>query len=153
MIRLYYALVVSLMMTGPALAGEVSSAERERNKDIVAAFEDEVFIKRNVDAILTYLAPDYVEHSPTVPVPTREGLLTDLRQRFGAQAAAPRPANAPAPPPPQYIVLAENDLVLRAREVQLDDPKAPGQKYRATAYDLYRLRDGKIVEHWSSNRR
>jgi predicted SnoaL-like aldol condensation-catalyzing enzyme len=30
------------------------------------------------------------------------------------------------------------------------DPEAPGQKYAGTHFDLFRIEQGKIAEHWDS---
>jgi len=29
-----------------------------------------------------------------------------------------------------------------------DDPEKPGQRYASTHFDLYRVENGKIAEHW-----
>jgi predicted SnoaL-like aldol condensation-catalyzing enzyme len=33
---------------------------------------------------------------------------------------------------------------------EYDDPGIPGQKYTTTWFDMFRIVDGKLVEHWDS---
>ena len=45
-------------------------------------------------------------------------------------------------------VLAEDDLVVVAFRREMDDPRKPGAKYTTTWFDMWRIKDGKAVEHW-----
>jgi predicted SnoaL-like aldol condensation-catalyzing enzyme len=45
-------------------------------------------------------------------------------------------------------VTATNDLVTVAFVREYDDPRKPGAKYTTTWFDMWRIRDGKAVEHW-----
>ena len=33
---------------------------------------------------------------------------------------------------------------------EYDDPAHPGQKYTSTWFDMFRIQDGKIAEHWDN---
>jgi hypothetical protein len=37
---------------------------------------------------------------------------------------------------------------LRGRVREYDDPGIPGETYTTTWFDMFRIADGKIVEHW-----
>jgi predicted SnoaL-like aldol condensation-catalyzing enzyme len=49
---------------------------------------------------------------------------------------------------PLISVMAEGDLVMIASVTYADDPMKPGQQYASTHFDLYRMENGKIAEHW-----
>jgi predicted SnoaL-like aldol condensation-catalyzing enzyme len=49
-----------------------------------------------------------------------------------------------------YIQLAERDMVMLATVSYEDDPDNPGKKYAGTHFDLFRVENGKIAEHWDS---
>jgi predicted SnoaL-like aldol condensation-catalyzing enzyme len=57
----------------------------------------------------------------------------------------------PQPPPnnPIYMVMAEGDLVTVVQQRNLQDPTAPpGTWYQQYWFDTFRIRDGKLYEHW-----
>lgn len=63
--------------------------------------------------------------------------------------------NGPVPEPltmrmPPALVVAEDDMVVIAAYLPQPDPDAPGQTYDYFIFDAYRVRDGKLAEHWSS---
>jgi predicted SnoaL-like aldol condensation-catalyzing enzyme len=45
-------------------------------------------------------------------------------------------------------ILAERDMVVLAFKRELADPKNPGKAYTTTWFDMFRIKDGKIAEHW-----
>jgi predicted SnoaL-like aldol condensation-catalyzing enzyme len=59
----------------------------------------------------------------------------------------------PIPPTiafPVVSIMAEGDLVLVATVAYADDPENPGKKYASTHFDLFRIENGKIAEHWDN---
>jgi predicted SnoaL-like aldol condensation-catalyzing enzyme len=51
---------------------------------------------------------------------------------------------------PVVAIMAERDLVMVATVSYADDPDEPGHKYAGTHFDLFRIENGKIAEHWDS---
>ena len=51
---------------------------------------------------------------------------------------------------PVIAIMAEGDKVLIATVTYSPDPTAPGTKYAGTHFDLFRIENGKIAEHWDS---
>ena len=47
-------------------------------------------------------------------------------------------------------IQAEGDYVTLSFVREYDDPTAPGKKYTTTWFDMLRIVDGKVVEHWDS---
>lgn len=85
-------------------------------------------------AFARFMAPDFVEHKPDVADPTREGSAAFLEKLM---------LELPAATWEVVRTIAEDDLVfLHARFVPV-----PGAPAYAIA-DIFRLREGLIVEHW-----
>jgi predicted SnoaL-like aldol condensation-catalyzing enzyme len=113
------------------------------NKKIVTDFYRLVFETRNLDLMDQYVAPDFVDHSPLVEG-GREGLSRFIK-------TLPRPATddigAEMKNPPAHIV-AEGDLVTFVFKQQAPDPKDKTKTYERFVFDMFRIKNGKIVEHW-----
>jgi predicted SnoaL-like aldol condensation-catalyzing enzyme len=113
------------------------------NKKIVTDFYRLVFEPRNADLIEQYVAPDFVEHNPLVEG-GRDGLVKFLK-------TLPPPASDDIGPdmknPPAQIV-AEGDLVTFVFRQKTPDPKDKTKTYDRFTFDMFRLKNGKIVEHW-----
>jgi len=103
--------------------------------------------------------PSYKQHNPAFVKGAREAGMSDydyFKARFGGPPAARQggapPANAaPAPPPGNNteIVMAECDLVTVIHRNNRQDPTAaPGTFYEVFTFDTFRVRNGKLVEHW-----
>jgi predicted SnoaL-like aldol condensation-catalyzing enzyme len=95
----------------------------------------------NIDAADTYLAPEYHQHNPNA-----ETGLEGVKAYF-------RAANLPRSEVKNQIdrlvsIVAERDLVVLAlvREGMDKD----GKPYTTTWFDMFRVADGKIVEHWDT---
>ncbi len=119
-------------LSGPAL-----------NKKIVTDFYRLVFEPRNPDLIEQYIAPDFIEHNPAVES-GRDGLVKFMK-------TLPKPANddigAEMKDPPAHIV-AEGDLVTFIFKRSVPDPKDKSKSYDRYSFDMFRIKNGKIVEHW-----
>ena len=90
---------------------------------------------RLVEALETYLADDFVQHTGRMP-PDKQGSIEYLASRAESRAKDNRTSIFER-------VIADGDLVLVHRRVVSDtDP-------RGTVFaDLYRVRNGKVTEHW-----
>jgi len=111
--------------------------------------------------------PSYKQHNPAFIKGAREAGMSDydyFKARFGGppaarQGGAPAGARAggaaaaPAPPPGNNteIVMVECDLVTIIHKNNRQDPTAPpGTFFEAFTFDTFRVRNGKLVEHWDS---
>ena len=112
-----------------------------RNKAIVRDFYTTVLIGRDVDAAPRFLQTDYIQHNPQVPTGLK-GFMDTFRARFAQQL------------PPDYKrellnVIAENDMVVVY--VRQTWTGRDGQHHQALGFDLFRVQDGKIAEHWDAD--
>jgi len=51
---------------------------------------------------------------------------------------------------PLISMIAEGDLVMLAFVYENKDPKDPTKTYKTTWFDVLRIQDGKLAEHWDS---
>jgi predicted SnoaL-like aldol condensation-catalyzing enzyme len=122
----------------PAWADESLTA---RNKAIVRDFYTTVLIARNVDAAPRFLRADYIQHNPQVPTGLK-GFMDTFRERFAQK------------PPADYKrellnVIGDNDMVVVY--VRQTWNGTDGQHHQALGFDMFRVQDGMIAEHWDAD--
>jgi len=136
------ALLVLALATGISMRSlHADDALTERNKTIVRDFYTTVLIGRNVDAAPRFLKPDYIQHNPQVPTGLK-GFMDTLRERFAQKL------------PPDYKrellnVIGENDMVVIY--VRQTWTGRDGQHHQALGFDMFRVQDGLIAEHWDAD--
>jgi steroid delta-isomerase-like uncharacterized protein len=119
----------------------------EQNKQVVEQFIQALFSRGELTAVDEYLAPDFVDHNPTVPgqAGDRESMRS-AGQVFRA-----------AFPDWQSTVddlLADGDKVVErftasgTHRGQLMGRDPTGRRVTLGGINIFRLRDGKIVERW-----
>lgn len=143
-----------LPITNPTPGCTATPAQIEQVRQAGIAFT------RSTGAARVALADlSYKQHNPAFVKGAREAGMTDydyFNARFGgppaARAGGPPPAGAaPAPPPgnPTEIVMVECDIVTIIHRNNRQDPTAaPGTFYEVFTFDTFRVRNGKLVEHW-----
>jgi len=135
------ALVVLSIRTIAAQSGRGDGDLTARNKALVRDFYTTVLINRDVDAAPRFLRPDYLQHNPQVPTGLK-GFMDTFRARFAQRL------------PPDYKrellnVVGENDMVVIY--VRQSWTGADGKHHEALGFDMFRVQDGKIVEHWDAD--
>ena len=118
-----------------------SDPQLAANKKLVWDMWRNFLQANNVDAADMYLAPEYHQHNPNAET-GREG----VKAFFRAQ-------NRPAMEPKNHIdrlvsIVAERDLVVLA--LVREGVDGNGEAYTTTWFDMFRVADGKIVEHWDT---
>jgi len=111
------------------------------NKKLVYDFWREVFEGAHMELADTYMAESYIQHNPNVP--TGRAAFVEFFQRV--RKPAPIEARIKAP---LVAIVAEGDLVVLSFAREHADPKDATKKYTTTWFDMFRIENGKIAEHW-----
>ena len=85
----------------------------------------------------------YIQHNPNVPT-GRQGFID-----FFSKFAKARPIVATIKGPLIAIVAEGDRVVLSFKDVR-PDPKTPSKNYTTTSFEMLRVENGKIAEHWDS---
>lgn len=117
------------VLAGCAQPVDPDAQNRKLVTDFARIFYTEKDVKR---AFETYVVPDYIQHNPGI-ADGRDAAVKALAPMFSAPGAKFEVKR----------ILMDGDMAMIHLFGQ-GDPKTPG----AAVADLYRLKDGKIVEHW-----
>jgi predicted SnoaL-like aldol condensation-catalyzing enzyme len=141
-------------VVAPQAGCKATPAELEANKKVAMEF-----FRPGVDRV-ALADPTYKQHNPAFVKGGREAGLSDFdyfKSRFGGPprqgGPGPGPGQAAGPQPPASnpleIVMAECDVVTVIHKNFRQDPTAaPGTWYEVFTFDTFRVRNGKLVEHW-----
>ena len=128
-----------------AASADTSRQREAANKKVVLDMWHEVINGRNIDAAPKYIAPGYIQHSPSAG----QGLqaVMDFFRNKEFKGQAPR-APGSYPLTKFEFVIAEGDLVQLMFRRKMADPHDATKTVEIWWYDTYRVKDGMIVEHW-----
>ncbi len=119
------------MLDGPVAVGQPERTEA--NRQLVRDFVHRVLIGGELDALPEFIAGErYAQHNPEIA----DG-LSGLQAAFQALAEAGLEIRYTR----NHLVLAEGDFVLAVSEGRFGDR-------HVAFYDLFRVEDGYLVEHW-----
>ena len=113
------------------------------NKKLVFDMYRAIIEGGHTEMVSQFFTEGYIQHNPNVA----SGLaaMVDFMEKT-------RPI-CPIQPKitfPVISIMAEGDLVMVSTVSKNDDPTAPGKVYAGTHFDVYRIENGKIAEHWDS---
>jgi predicted SnoaL-like aldol condensation-catalyzing enzyme len=111
------------------------------NKKLVYDFWREVLEARHLDIAEKYMRPDYIQHNPNADT----GI--DGFKAYFSRLGGPLPIE-PKIKRDVISIVAEGNLVVLNFVQGNKDSK--GQPYKTTWFDMFRIQDGKIAEHWDS---
>lgn len=98
-------------------------------------------VEENVVEVMTrFVDEDYIQHDPNAAGNGRDKLIEHFR----------RVPLDKGTPPPVVSVVVEGELACVMMMHPLPDPMAPGQTYDWYILTVFRVRNGKLVEHWSA---
>lgn len=124
-----------------------TQTEQQRNIAIVMAMWEGVIRNGDKEAALRYVHPDYIQHNVNMPS-GREALL-----RL-AEIVKDPPEGFPVPGhKTELYTMAQDDRVIVIWNQPQRDPENSDQSYVGQAFDMFRLKDGLIVEHWDDTRK
>ena len=126
-----------------------SAAEREANRKLAMDF-----FRASGEGRVALLDPGYKQHNPQVVRLAQQENLSDYeeaKKAFLEQASGQVHGLGLGPTPPGNrfeIVTAECDIVTIVHSSFRHDPTGQSKFYEAFTFDTFRVKDGKLVEHW-----
>jgi predicted SnoaL-like aldol condensation-catalyzing enzyme len=118
-----------------------SEAKLAANKKLVYDCWREVLEGGHLELVDKYLAETYMQHNPNVPT-GKKGFI-ELFSKF----AKPQPIVDTIKAPVVDIV-AEGDMVVISFAAKLPEPTDSSKTYTTTWFDMFRVENGKLAEHW-----
>lgn len=124
---------IVLAATAVSMLPMLAIADVAANKAFVIEAMTETLLKGNVDAVDSYFAPSYIQHNPDVPSGSEafKQLVGMLSGGNGLEAEFVR-------------VIGDGDMVAVHGRYTGFGPTP------MIAFDVFRLEDGKIAEHWDN---
>lgn len=139
--RIISTITFALSVAVAAPAVRADEASTEHNKNIVRDFYKTVLIGRNVDAASRFVRADYIQHNPQVPTGLK-GFMDTFRERFAQELPSDYKREL-------LNVIGDNDMVVvYVRQTWTDKD---GQHHQALGFDMFRVKDGMIAEHWDAD--
>jgi predicted SnoaL-like aldol condensation-catalyzing enzyme len=110
------------------------------NKKLAYDFFRVVLRARHLDEADKYMKDDYIQHNPNADTG-----IAGFKVYF-TKLGGPQPVKDTLPG--LVAIQAEGNFVTLSFVREEKDPANPGQKYTTTWFDMFRIDDGKIAEHW-----
>lgn len=134
-----------------AAVAEADTPERTAIKRLLVEFEadlarmvrDDTVQENVVDVMNRYIVDDYIQHDPNVPGHGRDNIIEHFRHVPTGNGT----------PPPVVSVIVDGDLACVMMKEPTPDPTSPGETYDWYIVTVFRVRDGKLAEHWSAFRK
>jgi predicted SnoaL-like aldol condensation-catalyzing enzyme len=136
------SLTLAAMGCLPAQAqikGKMTKQE-EANLKLVEDWWKTVLVAHHIDQMPKFADENMIQHNPNAP-----NGLDALRKLFGNRPVTDIPASITPPP---AIELSQGDIVLIVFDHEAKDPADPSKTYHYNSFDGFRIKNGKIVEHW-----
>jgi predicted SnoaL-like aldol condensation-catalyzing enzyme len=107
----------------------------------------EGFVARHPEMVKKYFADNFIQHNPNLAGGTAAiEKMVSRRLPVEIQPTLPR-SETPV------FTISQGDLVTLVFEREAPDPQDPSKNYKYNAIDIFRVRNGKIVEHWDGSKK
>ncbi len=119
------------------------SAQEKKNLDVANIEMKDILQYGHLELADKAMAPGYIQHNPNVPT-GRDGF-----KGFFARFAKPEPIkeewkNKPA------LILVSGNIVFYLIDREAKDPADPSKTYKYNWFDMLRVDNGMIQEHWDT---
>jgi predicted SnoaL-like aldol condensation-catalyzing enzyme len=134
---------LAVAMSGPVFAqAKTMTAQEQANLKLVLDWWREVLQAGHTELAPKYMAEDYIQHNPNIST-GRDAFVKVFSAR------APREIQPTLNNPP-VVQFAKGDYVALIWEREGKDPVDPSKSYKYNFFDVVRVKDGKVQEHWDS---
>jgi predicted SnoaL-like aldol condensation-catalyzing enzyme len=130
--------------TSPAM-----NAKEKANLGMVLDWWREVIENGHMELTTKYQAEDYIQHNPNVPT-GREAFVSFFTNVVGVKPQNPIAAALKRTP---VVSGAKGDFVFLIFEQEQKHPTDPSATYRSNSFEILRIENGKVQEHWDSAKR
>lgn len=127
--------VALVVILGPL--AKAQTVQEKKNQEMVMNWYHDVVVLGHVNEASKYMADDYIEHDPRI-----SGGRAGFIQHY--EDASARPAEAK-----EAAMFAQGDYVVIVWQRADKDPKT-SSPYTYATYDVVRVKNGKIQEHWDN---
>ena len=140
---MFYFRTILLLVASFSCFGQGYLSPLEVNKKVVFDFYRLVFEPRNADLVDQFVAPDFVDHNPLVSNGV-DGIVKFLKALPASESydVGDKLRNPPA------LIAAEGDIVTYMFRRLVPDPATPGKTMDKFSFDVFRIKNKKMVEHW-----
>lgn len=149
--KVFAGFLMCLLLSNAALAGVpvvpaqdqaslLASHDQQlaANKRLVFDFWRTILVGRHLEQAQSFLREDYIQHNPNVPTGLK-GFLEFFKRRGP-------PQEIPGAIADLVTIRAEGDMVTLAFVDERPNPA--GGVYTTTWFDMFRIQEGRIAEHW-----
>jgi predicted SnoaL-like aldol condensation-catalyzing enzyme len=113
----------------------------EKNKKLVYDMWREFLEGGHMEVADKYFDENYMQHNPNAA--TGRKAVVDFFSKFTKPQAIADTIKSSV-----VAIIAEGDLVMLSFVREMPDPVDKSKKYTTTWFDLFRIENGKIAEHW-----
>ncbi|MAY03882.1 MAG: hypothetical protein CMQ38_13010 [Gammaproteobacteria bacterium] len=138
----FIALFSLILFSTQLFAQGRMTAQEQANLQFVDEWWRTVLLGGRLDQAADYMAEDYIQHNPNIS--TGRSAFVDFFSNFAQERPIPESIN-----PPPVIQFAKGDYVVFVWEREGQDPSS-GETYPYNFFDVVRVEDGMVAEHWDS---
>ena len=134
--------------TKPAMEWNTGKLSADEQRTLVVAtteFKD-ILQNAHMELAATFLHPDYLQHNANFPQ-GRDALVRIMSQRPGRRPGEEKPIT-PVWPDPPFLTLVNGPYSMMVWERTAKDPDDPSKDYKWYHYDMVRVENGVVREHW-----
>jgi predicted SnoaL-like aldol condensation-catalyzing enzyme len=136
----------------PATKPQVApmTAQEKKNLGFVMDWWREVLYAGHFELAPKYQAENYIQHNPNAT--TGRAGFVEFFTKLGRKPMNPIPKTMPADQMP-VVSGAKGDYVWLIFEHEDKDPRNPANTYHYNSFDVLRIENGQVHEHWDSTQK
>jgi len=134
--------------TSPQTSPAMNDKEKA-NLKFVLDWWREVIEGGHMELSSKYQHDDYIQHNPNLPT-GRAAFVTFFQNVVGVKPKNPIPETLARAP---VVTGAKGDFVFLIFESEQKNPNDANQTFRSNSFEVLRLENGKVQEHWDSQKR